>query len=98
MKIDKDQITKVSNLARLELTNEESNEFSKQLSDIVTYVEKINELDTENIEPADHIVDLKNVQRKDKKHASIDIKDIEGIAPDFDNGHFVVPQVIEGGE
>ncbi|PKL36203.1 MAG: Asp-tRNA(Asn)/Glu-tRNA(Gln) amidotransferase GatCAB subunit C [Spirochaetae bacterium HGW-Spirochaetae-1] len=96
MKIDKDQITKVSRLARLELTEEEKLEFSRQLSDIIEYVEKIKELDTASIEPADHIVELKNVFRSDTVGPSLPVSELEKIAPSFENGHIVVPKIIEG--
>ncbi len=96
MKIDKEQIIKVSKLARLELSEEEKIEFSQQLSDIISYVEKINELNTDNINPADHIVDQKNIFREDKIKKSIETSEIEKMAPDFENNHFVVPKIIEG--
>jgi aspartyl-tRNA(Asn)/glutamyl-tRNA(Gln) amidotransferase subunit C len=96
MKIDKDVITRVSGLARLELTEEEKTEFSRQLSDIISYVEKINELNTENVEPADHIADLTNVFREDSVKESIDREKIENITPEFDKGFIVVPKIIEG--
>ena len=95
MIIDEKQITHVSNLARLELSEEEKQEFSKQLSDIITYVEKINELETDGISPADHIVDVKNVFREDKPHESIGRNALEKIAPQFEDGHVIVPKIIE---
>ena len=96
MKIDRQTIEKVSKLARLELTEPEKDEFSKQLSDIITYVEKINELDTANVETADHVVDLGNVFRQDTVLTSIDKSEVEKIAPDFQNNHFIVPRILEG--
>ena len=95
MKIDEKEIVKVANLARLDLADDEKAEFSKQLNDIIEYVEKINELDTSGIKPADHIVEMKNVTREDSVAKSLDISDIEKIAPDFDKGHIVVPRIIE---
>jgi len=95
MKIDEKEIVKVANLARLDLTDDEKAEFSKQLNDIIEYVEKINELDTSGVKPADHIVDMKNVTREDRIKESLDISDIEKIAPAFDRGHIVVPRIIE---
>lgn len=95
MKIDRDQIDRVATLARLKLTEEEQEAFSRQLSDIVSYVEKINELDTDTIEPADHIVPIENVFRNDEPKSSMDMNEIERMAPDFERGHFVVPPVIE---
>jgi aspartyl-tRNA(Asn)/glutamyl-tRNA(Gln) amidotransferase subunit C len=96
MKIDRQTIEKVSKLARLELTEPEKDEFSKQLSDIITYVEKINELNTSDVKTADHVVDLGNVFRQDTVLTSIDKNEVEKIAPDFENGHFIVPRIIEG--
>lgn len=96
MTIDRQQILKVAELARLELTEEEKTEFSLQLTEIINYVEKINELNTENIQPTDHIVELKNVFREDKVHKSIDRAEIEKIAPEYSDGHIVVPIIIEG--
>jgi aspartyl-tRNA(Asn)/glutamyl-tRNA(Gln) amidotransferase subunit C len=95
MKIDSGQINKVAKLARLELTENEQADFSKQLSGIINYVEKINELDTSSVRAADHIVDLNNVFREDKQTGSIDRDEINRIAPEFDSGHFIVPKIIE---
>ena len=98
MKIDQNQILKVAELAQLELTEDEKREFSQQLSDIISYVDKINELDTENVQPADHIVELKNIFREDRVGTSIDRTVIEKMAPQFENDHVIVPIIIEGQE
>jgi len=95
MKIDRDVITRVAELAKLELSGEESGEFSRQLSDIIGFVEKINELDTSQVEPTDHIVELKNVLRRDSVAASLPVEKLEKIAPEFEEGHVVVPIIIE---
>lgn len=95
MKIEEKDIINVAKLARLELSPDEMNEFSRQLNGIIQYVEKINELDTSGVEPADHIVEVHNVFRKDIIKASIDRSELEKIAPDFRDGHIVVPKIIE---
>lgn len=95
MKINENDIQKVAKLARLELSGEEKEEFSKQLNDIIEYVEKINELDTSGVKPADHIVELSNVFRDDVVQKSIHTAEIEKMAPSFKNGHIVVPKIIE---
>lgn len=95
MKINENDIQKVAKLARLELSGGEREEFSKQLNDIIEYVEKINELDTSGVKPADHIVELSNVFREDVVQKSIDPAEIEKMAPSFKNGHIVVPKIIE---
>jgi aspartyl-tRNA(Asn)/glutamyl-tRNA(Gln) amidotransferase subunit C len=98
MKIDEKQILRVAELARLDLGEDEKKEFSTQLSDIISYVEKINELDTADVTPSDHIVELKNVFRADTVLPSIDRAALETMAPRFEDGHVVVPIIIEGQE
>lgn len=95
MKIKESDITKVAKLARLDLTQDEKDEFSRQLSGIIEYVEKINELDTSMVEASDHIVELNNVFRKDVVKKSIERSELEKIAPDFKDGYIVVPKIIE---
>ncbi|HPS56712.1 MAG TPA: Asp-tRNA(Asn)/Glu-tRNA(Gln) amidotransferase subunit GatC [Spirochaetota bacterium] len=95
MRINENQIIKTAKLARLELSESEREEYSKQLNDIIEYVEKINELDTSNVKPADHIMEVSNVFREDTVKKSIDRKGIEQNAPEFTNGFFIVPKIIE---
>jgi len=95
MKINENDIQKVAKLARLELNQGEREEFSRQLNDIIEYVEKINELDTSGIKPADHIVELNNVVRADVVQKSIDVAELEKMVPSFRDGHIVVPKIIE---
>ena len=95
MKIKESDISKVAKLSRLDLSPEEKDEFSRQLSGIIEYVEKINELDTATVEAADHIVELNNVFRKDVVKNSIERSELEKIAPDFKEGYIVVPKIIE---
>ncbi len=89
------EIEKVARLARLELSEEEKTEYTRQLTDIIEYVEKIKELDTASVAPADHITDIKNIFREDRVCTSLNREDIEKNAPSFENGHFVVPKIIE---
>jgi len=95
MKIDSGIIRRVAELARLELDEGEMELFSRQLSDIIGYVEKINQMDTDSVQPTDHIVDLKNVFRQDAVGRSLAVEEIERIAPRFANNHIVVPKIIE---
>jgi aspartyl-tRNA(Asn)/glutamyl-tRNA(Gln) amidotransferase subunit C len=95
MAINKDIIEKTAQLANLHLSEDEKNEYSKQLSDILDYVETINEIDTSGIEATDYIEEIKNVFRLDEVQPSINREEIEKIAPDFEDGHIVVPQIIE---
>ena len=85
----------VAGLARLYLTDEEKKVLTPQLKDIVSYVEKLGELNTENIEPTAHILPLKNVLRPDIRKQSLDQQDALEMAPKKQDGMFRVPRVIE---
>ncbi|KHE72913.1 Asp-tRNA(Asn)/Glu-tRNA(Gln) amidotransferase subunit GatC [Halobacillus sp. BBL2006] len=94
-RISKDEVKHVANLARLAITEEEADMFTKQLDDIITYAEQLNELDTEGVEPTTHVLDLKNVLRKDEPKRWISKEDALKNAPDQQDGQFKVPSVLE---
>ncbi|WP_058306154.1 Asp-tRNA(Asn)/Glu-tRNA(Gln) amidotransferase subunit GatC [Gracilibacillus massiliensis] len=93
--ISKDQVKHVANLARLAVTDEEVEMFTKQLGDIINYAELLNELDTDNVEPTTHVLDLKNVMRKDEPKEWIKKEDALKNAPDQKDGQFRVPSILE---
>jgi len=82
-------------LARLSLTEEEKELFGAQLSSILDYMEKLNELDTENIEPTSHVLTLSNVMREDAPRDSIPREDALSNAPDRTDKFYRVPKIIE---
>ena len=96
MSIDVRTIEYTAELSSLYVSDEEKKQYAAQLSQIISYVEKINKLDTSNVEPTDHIAELKNVFRADTVLPSIDPEAIKAIAPEFDRGHIVVPKIIDG--
>ncbi|WP_186578441.1 Asp-tRNA(Asn)/Glu-tRNA(Gln) amidotransferase subunit GatC [Aquibacillus kalidii] len=93
--ISKEQVKHVAHLARLALTDEEVEKMTQQLGDIINYAELLNELDTDNVEPTTHVLDLKNVMRKDEPKKWIEKEDALKNAPDQKNGHFRVPSILE---
>ncbi|UOQ84440.1 Asp-tRNA(Asn)/Glu-tRNA(Gln) amidotransferase subunit GatC [Gracilibacillus salinarum] len=93
--ISKEQVKHVANLARLALTDEEVETFTKQLGDIINYADLINELDTDNVEPTTHVLDLKNVMRKDEPKEWITKEEALKNAPDQKDGQFRVPSILE---
>lgn len=95
MKISLKDVSHIAHLARLELSKEELERFSKQLSDILSYMEKLNELDTSNIEPTSHVIPLKNVLREDLVAPSLLPDDALKNAPDRTDNFFSVPRIIE---
>ncbi|TFG77252.1 MAG: Asp-tRNA(Asn)/Glu-tRNA(Gln) amidotransferase subunit GatC [Thermodesulfobacteriales bacterium] len=95
MKISKDDVTKVAELARLEVTEEETAIFTEQLGNILEYIEKLNELDTDNVEPTSHVLDISTPLREDKVVKWLSIEEVLQNAPESEDNFFVVPQVIE---
>lgn len=85
----------VARLARMRLTEEEKKLFSKQMEDIFSYLDKLNELDTTGVEPTSHVIDRKNVFREDKAKPSLPKDQIMAGAPDASDGCFIVPKIIE---
>jgi aspartyl-tRNA(Asn)/glutamyl-tRNA(Gln) amidotransferase subunit C len=94
-KIDEAQVRKVAKLARLELANSEIEEFTVQLSAILDYVEKMNELDTTDVEPLAHCLPISNVFRNDSIKASLGTEKTLANAPQRDGEFFKVPKILE---
>lgn len=83
----------VAKLARLEITDEEKVKFSKQLGDVLKYVEQMNEVDTTNVEPLSHVVDFNNVMRDDEIHYDCTKEQLMMNAPEEEIGFFKVPKI-----
>ncbi len=94
-KIDQAQVRKVAKLSRLDLTEEEIEEFTGQLSAILDYVEKMNELDTTNIEPLAHCLPISNIFREDKVKESLGTEKTLANAPQRDGEFFKVPKILD---
>lgn len=95
MKISKDDIIKVSELARLEFNEEELEKFTEQLGNILEYIEQLNELNTDNVEPTSHVLDMSTPLREDKVVEWLSTEEVLKNAPESEDDFFVVPQVIE---
>ncbi|MBE3578564.1 MAG: Asp-tRNA(Asn)/Glu-tRNA(Gln) amidotransferase subunit GatC [Caldanaerobacter subterraneus] len=95
MAISKSEVEHIAKLARLKFTEEEIEEMSKELSKILDYVNKLNELDTENVEPTAHIVPIHNVFREDEVKPSMPREKVLMNAPYKEQGFFKVPKIIE---
>lgn len=64
--LSKSEVKKIANLARIEISDKEAEKYSSELSDILGFVEKLNEADTKGVEPIAHITGAKNIVREDK--------------------------------
>ena len=91
--ITKDDVRHVAKLARLELTEEETEKYSKQLGDILKYVEQMNEVDTTNVEPMSHAIPVVNVMREDKVVSEQTKEELMANAPAKEDGFFRVPKI-----
>ena len=94
-KIDQSQVRKVARLSRLDLTEAEIEEFTDQLCAILDYVEKMNELDTENVEPLAHCLPVSNVFREDSVKESLGTEKTLANAPQRDGEFFKVPKILD---
>lgn len=94
--IDKDTVLNVAKLSKLKLKDEEVEIFSQQLGDILNFVEKLNELDTENVPPFHELIDKETPLREDKPERSLDIEEALKNAPKREENFFVVPRVVKG--
>ncbi len=94
MKISIAEVEKVAKLARLRLTEEQKRLFTEQIDQILFYMEKLNEIDTKEIEPTYHATKAYNVFREDKVVPSLEKDKVFQNAPDASGGSFRVPRVI----
>ena len=94
-KIDEAQVRKVAKLSRLELSDAEVDEFTGQLRAILEYVEKMNELDTEGVEPLAHCLAISNVLREDCARESLGTEAALANAPQRDGDFFKVPKILD---
>lgn len=94
MDIDGEIIRWVAELSHISLTPEEEIEMQGQLKAILDYMDILNELDLENVEPTAHTLGYRNVMRGDDIGESFSADVVRSIAPHWDKGHIVVPRVV----
>jgi aspartyl-tRNA(Asn)/glutamyl-tRNA(Gln) amidotransferase subunit C len=94
-KISDLDVAYIARLARLDLTDEETELFQKQLGDVLKYVEKLREVDVSNVEAAAHALPIFNVFREDKPRDWFTAQQALSNAPRRANGLFIVTKVVE---
>ena len=92
--IDEDLVRHIGKLSRIELTDEQVQTFGRQLASILEYFDKLQQLDTEGVEPMAHAVELHNVLADDVPAAGLTGEQALANAPQSDGGFFLVPKVI----
>lgn len=94
IKISREEVRHVANLARLELSESEEERMTGQMNGILAYMDKLNELDTTGISAMTHAVQSQNVFRPDRVCPSLERGEALANAPESDGVNFVVPKVI----
>ena len=95
MKIDKNTTLKIAKLSRIKLKDDEIDELSTQLSSILDWVEQLNEVNTDNIEPLNNVSMAKLPLRKDEQSYEDQSNEVLSNAPEKLENYFVVPKVVE---
>lgn len=95
MNISNEQVQHVAALARLKLTETETDQFTNQLNKILQFAEKLNELDTTDTPPTAQVFAMENVMRADQVQISLDPEQVLLNAPDQQDGMFKVPAVFD---
>jgi aspartyl-tRNA(Asn)/glutamyl-tRNA(Gln) amidotransferase subunit C len=95
MKISQEEIKKIALLSRLEVKEDKMASVEKELSDILTYVAELNELELDDVEVMAHAVPLHNVFREDETKSSLDHDLALSNAPEEEDGYFKVPRVVQ---
>ena len=94
MEITKELFDKIAGLAKLSFSDEQREEMMKDMSKIITWVQKLEELDTEGVEPLTNMSHEMNVTREDKNEDHLDTEIVLKNAPSTEKGFIKVPKVI----
>ena len=95
MKLSREEVRHIAELAKLGITDEEVEQFSEQLSAILEYAEMINRLDTDAIPPTAQVIELRNVMRDDEPRPSSSVEEILANAPRREEDRFQVQAILE---
>ena len=95
MKVSAEEVKKIALLSRLEIKEDRVEAVQQQLSDILSYMELIEQSDISEVEPTAHAVSMSNVMRDDAPQESLPNEDALQNAPEAEGGYFKVPKVIQ---
>ena len=95
MSISPEEVLKIANLARLKINQDEVGQYAIELTKIISLVEQMNKVDTQNVEPMAHPLDLTQRLRKDEVTETNQREKFQSVAPSAEKGLYLVPKVIE---
>ena len=94
MKITREEVIHVANLARLDVDEALIDKFAKQIGMILEYIDSLNRVDTEGVTPTSHAISLTNAFREDDERQGFDSDSALSNAPEKEDGTFVVPKIV----
>ena len=94
-KISEQEVKKIAELSRLSLTNEELKKRTKDMNNILDYMDTLNEIDTENVEELYNVHDMNNSLREDNYQSSLDKKDVLANSPNSNSDYIEVPLTVK---
>ena len=95
MKISKEEILHVANLARLDIDESSIELFAEQIDKVLEYIDTLNSIDTSDVQPTSHTISLSNVFREDDVSPPFDRDAALSNAPEAEDGFFLVPKVVD---
>ena len=95
MRLTRQDIESVAYLSRLELSEEEKDKFTGHINRLLENFEKLQELDTQEVEPTSHVIPVFNVFREDAARPSLPVEEVISNGPQVADNCFVVPRVVE---
>ncbi len=95
MRITIEEVEKMASLSMLYVSDEDKKMLQNSLQSILSHAERLNELDTENVQPTTYILKQQNVYREDETTDKLSREELLSNAPEQENGYFIVPQVVE---
>lgn len=96
MKVTKKDLENVAVLSRLAIPADKEEQYANQLNDVLTYMENLNSINTDDVQPIAHVLPISNVFRDDVVKESLDRDLALSNAPLKDDGYFKVPKILEG--
>ncbi|MBD3108863.1 Asp-tRNA(Asn)/Glu-tRNA(Gln) amidotransferase subunit GatC [Bacillus sp. AGMB 02131] len=94
-RISIEEVKHVAHLARLAVNEEEAEQMRKELDAIITFAEQLNELDTTNVKPTSHVLEMVNVLREDVAKEGLPVEEVVKNAPDQQDGYIRVPSIMD---
>lgn len=95
MSVSKEDVNYVADLARLRFDEEETESLAEDMNQILEHIETLGEVDTADVEPLEHVIELEYRLRHDKAEEPLSHEEALKNAPDADSDYFRVPRVIE---